>query len=326
MRNNTKQTVRNVLTFLFILSMTLPAMANSFSDKATRSGTSGGVKWNANFQIEFENNTGHSYSWWTGDGEGGMWNRLCSVEVGNGAVCTTANPGFDIKLGVGVKHSKGMEYRNTEIEFHLVNSEGATKYINYAYFNDDDKECYKLDNRSPGDGYSYITHPQLFRTGSGDTSYEHKIGARVTLTQKAIEEGYTRLKIVGRSKYYKDPTLRHSVNMYVHFEYFIQLGTPKFEVAPEPEFTWTGPTEVLVKLSNKGLSSISNGQKVDSNESTRLGLRNCGIESSSVKTNYSIMVQYLKDFNSSMQCLVSQIQMDMIYGVGVLLCIKHVGK
>ena len=76
MKNNTKQTVRDILTFLFILCMTLPAMANSFSDKASRSGTSGGVKWNANFQIEFENNTGHSYSWWTGDGEGGMWNRL----------------------------------------------------------------------------------------------------------------------------------------------------------------------------------------------------------------------------------------------------------
>ena len=55
MKNNTKQTVRDVLTFLLLLSMTLPAMANSFSDKASRSGTSGGVSWNANFQIEFEN-------------------------------------------------------------------------------------------------------------------------------------------------------------------------------------------------------------------------------------------------------------------------------
>ena len=284
-------TARIILTFLLFMGMTLPAMAYSESGIATRSGTSGGVKWNANFQIKFENNTGHTYSWWTGDGENSMWNRLCSVDIGSGASCTTAAPGFDIKLGVGVKHSKGMEYQETKMEFYLVNADGTTRYVNYAFFDDDDKECYKLDNRSPGVGYSYITHPQLFRTGSGDTSYEHTIGARVSLTKKAKDEGYTRLKIVGYSKYYKDPTWRASVRMYVHFEYYINLGDPQFDVAPEPEFVWTAPNEVTLKLSNTSLTRINSNQMVNTNESTRLGLRNCGIESSSVSTNCFLWVQ-----------------------------------
>ncbi len=291
MKDNTIFSLKNALAFLLFMGMALPAMAYSESGVATRSGTSGGVNWNANFQIKFENNTGHSYSWWTGDGEGSMWNRLCSVEIGNGATCTTALPGFDIKLGVGVKHSKDMEYQETQMEFYLVNSDGSTRYVNYAYFNNDDSQNYKLDNRTPGDGYSYITHPQLFRTGSGKTSYEHKIGARVTLTKKVIDEGYTRLKVTGYSKYYKNPTWRAKVYMYVHFEYYINLSDIEFELAPDPEFVWTSPTEMTLKFSNNSLSRINNNQKVSTSESTRLGIRHCGIESSSVSTNYYMWVQ-----------------------------------
>ncbi len=301
MKNNTKQTVRNVLTFLLLMSITLPAMANSFSDKASRSGTSGGVSWNANFQIEFENNTSHSYGWWTGDGEGSMWNRLCMVEVGNGATCTTANPGFDVKLGVGVKHSKDMEYQNTDFDWYLVKDNGETKKVAGSYINSDDSQCYLLDNYASS--YVYITHPQLFRTGSGKTSYGHQIGAHVTLTKKAWDEGYTRLQVKGYSKYYKNPTLRAKVWMYVHYDYYIKLGQPKFELAPEPEYKFTSPTELTVTFSNNSLSRINSSQMINSSESARLGLRNCGIVSSKVNTNCYLYVQakingYWKDLDT----------------------------
>ena len=301
MKNNTTQTVRNVLTFLLLMSMTLPVMANSFSDKATRSGTSGGVSWNAIFQIEFENNTDHSYGWWTGDGEGSMWNRLCTVEVGNGATCTTANPGFDVKLGVGVKHSKDMEYQNTDFDWYLVKDNGETKKIAGSYLNSDDSQCYLLDNYATS--YGYITHPQLFRTGSGKTSYGHQISAHVTLTKKAWDEGYTRLEVKGYSKYYKNPTLRAKVWMYVHYDYYIKLGQPKFELAPEPEYKFTSPTELTVTFSNNSLSRINSSQMINTSESARLGLRNCGIVSSKVNTNCYLYVQakingYWKDLDT----------------------------
>lgn len=288
------QTIRNagcLTVILMALCMALPAWGYSESGISSRSGSSGGADWNANFQIKFENNTGHTYSWWTGDGEGSMFDRLCQVEIGNAATCSTAIPGFDIKLGVGVKHSKDMEYKNTEMDFYLVNADGTTRNVAHAYFNGNDSECYQLDNQSSGADYCFITHPQLFRTGSGSTSYEHQIGARVTLSHLAKEKGYTRLKVTGHSKYYKDPRYRDAVNMFVKFEYYIDLGSPKFEVGSEPEYTWTAPTEMTLKLSNSNISHIDASQNVSSNESTRLGIRNCGIESSTLTTKYSVLVQ-----------------------------------
>ncbi len=294
-----KQQKGLLLAWLLLMSIVLPAMADS------RSGKSGGVSWSADFSHDFENNKGHSYGWWTGVGFGNAVDRLCFVEVGNGAMCTTADPGFDIKLGVGVKHYKDMEYQKSGFDFYLVKADGTKVKLASSEISRYDSECYRLDNS--GTQWGFVSHPQLWRTGSGQTSYEHKIGARITLTKKSRDEGYTRLLVKGYSQYYKNPFLRAKVWMNVRFEYYINLKAPKFEIASEPGYSFTSPTELTLKFSNENLSRINKSQRLDTSESTRLGLRHCGIESNSVSTNYSIYVQarengewktlYVKDIN-----------------------------
>ncbi len=274
-----------LLAWALLLSAALPTMADSYST----SGTSGGASWNAKFYLDLNGNS-HSYGWWTGSSfEEMARDRLCHVEVSNAAECTTANPGFDIKLGVSAQQWKDMEYQWTWSDIYLESDNG--NLIKIAHTNTDNgynPECYKLDcyNKS----YAFISHPQTWREGNKVENYRHKMGARVTLTKKAWDEGYTRLFVKGKSRFYKDPKARSAVRMDIWFEYTIHLKKTNFEVAPEPMYELTSPTELSVTLDTENLSRINSAQKLNDSESTRLGLRHCGIESSSVKTDYVIYV------------------------------------
>ncbi len=283
-----KHTIRNeryLKTLLLVVCMLMPAWAYS----AHFSGSSGGAKWEADFGLKFENNTGHSYSWWTGDGEGSMYERLCKVVIGNGATCTTADPGFDIQLGVGVKHKKDMEYRKSAFDYYLVKPDGSKKKVGSGSISSDDSENFPLTNISPS--YVFLSHPQLFRTGSGVKSYEHTIGTRVTMTRQAYEDGYTRIEVSGYSEYFKSPSARKDVYMKVKFDYFIQMSAPKFETASEPEYNWNAPDRMTLVFSNGSLPRINKSQLVNDSESARVGVRFCGVSESKVTTEYNLTVQ-----------------------------------
>ena len=277
--------VRNRLfmALALLISVTLQTMADS------RSGSSGGVQWSAEFSKTFENNVDHSYEWWTGEGFGTAVNRICTVEITNNGQCSTEYPGFDIKLGVGTEHLKGMEYQKTEIEFFLVKPDGSMAKVASGNITSTEANCYKLENTNTT--YGFISHPQLWRTGSSVTNYGHKIGARITLGKKYGEEGFNRLLVKGYSRYYKDPTARAEVWMNVHFAYYINVNPPSFNVVPEPEYEFTGPTELTLTFNHDALPRINSNQFVNSSESTRLGIRHCGIESNVISTNCKIYVE-----------------------------------
>ncbi len=265
-----------------LMSVTLQTMADS------RWGISSGVQWSADFDKTFENNTDHTYEWWTGEGFGAAVDRLCSVEITNSGRCSTANPGFDITLGVGTEHKKDMEYQSSEIEFFLVDPSGSMVKVAKGDITSTEANCYKLENTNTT--YGFISHPQLWRTGSGVTNYGHKIGARITLGKNYIQKGFNRLLVKGYSKYYKNPTWRAEVWMKVNFSYYINLNTPNFDVAPEPKYEFTGPTEMTLTFNNGSVPRINSNQFVNTNESTRLGIRHCGIEENSISTSCKIIV------------------------------------
>ena len=106
---------RYYLVLLLFMVATLPSFSYSKS----------GNGWTATFGHTFQGNTGHSYGWWTGEGENAMYDRLCSVDISNGTSCTTAKPGFDIKVGVGAQQKKDFEYKSTSFDVYLVNSYGV---------------------------------------------------------------------------------------------------------------------------------------------------------------------------------------------------------
>ena len=267
---------RYYLVLLLFMVATLPSFSYSKS----------GNGWTATFGHTFQGNTGHSYGWWTGEGENAMYDRLCSVDISNGTSCTTAKPGFDIKVGVGAQQKKDFEYKSTSFDVYLVNSYGVRIQIASGDVTDYETTCYKLTPYEREDGT--VSHPQLFRGGSGVKDFTHAIGMRVTLSDK-LKSG-AKLIIKGSSKYFKSVTWRADPTLYVNFEYTINLSDVNFTVANEPTFEWTSPDKMMVTFNASNIPDLDNGQTVNTNESTRLGIRNNGIEERKISTNYNIFV------------------------------------
>ncbi len=278
------------LACVLLLGIALPTLADE--EVYSTSGKCGNAKWSAYFYCN-RNGNSHNYSWWTGEKFPVMAStRLCHVEVNQDAQCSTAYPGFDIKLGVSAQNWKDMEYQYTWSDIYLMKSDGSTNnMIKLGHTNTDNNyspECYKLDCYNKA--YGLISHPETWREGDKKQNFRHKMGMRVTLSRKAWDEDYTRLYIKGVSRYYKNPSVRSAVNMDNWFEYTIELKKPNFEAGPEPTYAFTSPTELSVTMNTKNLSPINSNQKLNDSESTRLGQRHCGISSSSVSTDYVIYI------------------------------------
>lgn len=268
---------RFCLVLLLLMVATLPSLAY----------TKSGSGWTATFNHYFTGNTGHSYAWWTGEGENNMYNRLCSVDISNGTTSTTAKPGFDIKVGVSAQQKKDFEYKNTSFSFYLVANDGTSTLLGNGDIKDSEVNCYALNTSTNPLGK--LSHPQLFRTGSGVKNYAHIIGMRLTLSDK-VKKG-SKLVIKGTSKYFKSVTWRADPTLYVSFEYSINLSDVDFKAAAEPTYEWTKPNEMKMTLSASNLPDLDKGQTVNTSETTRLGIRNNGVEERKVVTNYTINVE-----------------------------------
>ncbi|MBQ4223413.1 MAG: T9SS type A sorting domain-containing protein [Prevotella sp.] len=276
-----------LLVALLLFATDLPVMAGTDRDCGPYPFYGDG--WSASFEVKFDEdkNLSYTYSWWTGEGARDMAFRLKHVDIARNATCTGEFPGFDVKLGVSAVQKKGMEYRNTEFDYYLVKDNGYELLVGHGYFNTGDTENFQLDNKS-GAGLIQLSHPVLYRTGSKDTEYEHKINTRVSLSQDAYNQGYKHLRVKGRSKYYKDPTWHTDVIIYVWFNYYIELKEPAYETFPEPEYAWKSPTELTITLRGDKLPKVNSSQMEDTNGSTRLGMRNNGVTQSSVKSNLTV--------------------------------------
>jgi len=216
-----------------------------------------------------------------------MYNRLCSVDVSNGTTSTTAKPGFDIKVGVGTPQKKEFEYQGTSFSVFLVTKDGSYVSLASGDITQTEANCYALTTFDRE--YGTVSHPQLFRSGSGLQDYSHAIGMRVTLSDKVQPGSY--LTITGSSRYYKSVTWRADPTLYVNFSYNINLDGTDFQAAAEPTFDWLKPNEMKMTLSASNLSDLDKSQTVNSSETTRLGLRNNGVEERKVSTKYKITVE-----------------------------------
>ncbi|MBQ4295966.1 MAG: hypothetical protein II755_10325, partial [Prevotella sp.] len=249
-----------------------------------------GEGFSASFEVKFDENENlsYTYGWWTGEGAESMVRRLRYVNIARKATCTGVYPGFDVELGVSTQQKKGMEYRNTSFEYYLVKDNGTQLLVGEGYFDTGDSENFKLENKPAGANLIHLSRPILYRTGSKDTEYSHKINTRVTLSQAAYNQGYKRLWVKGRSKYYKDPSWHTDVIIYVWFTYKIDLSNTAYETVPEPEYNWSKPTEMTLTFHNDKLPRIDKNQMENTNGGARLGERYNGVTDTSVVSKFNI--------------------------------------